>query len=81
MYYQIQPEPIVFPDMVTVKEAAKASGLAVYRVRQLYKEGKVKYIACGKRILIQLQSLRDYLEKGDTPPDTDHLQNGIRRVS
>ena len=62
--YEVHYEPVVLPTMVTIKEAAKASGLAVYRVRQLCKEGKVKHIHCGRRILIQLQSLRDYLEAG-----------------
>lgn len=65
--YEVHYEPVVLPTMVTIKEAAKASGLAVYRVRQLCKEGKVKHIHCGRRILIQLQSLRDYLEAGDPP--------------
>lgn len=52
--YEVHHETIIFPTMVTVKEAAKASGLAVFRIRQLCKEGKVKHINCGRRILIQL---------------------------
>ena len=33
--YEVHHETIIFPTMVTVKEAAKASGLAVFRIRQL----------------------------------------------
>ena len=34
--YEVHHETIIFPTMVTVKEAAKASGLAVFRIRQAY---------------------------------------------
>lgn len=38
-----------FPTMSSITNAAKASGLAVYRVRQLCKEGRIKFICCGRR--------------------------------
>ena len=80
--YEVHHEVVIFPTMVTVKEAAKASGLAVFRIRQLCKEGKVKYINCGRRILIQLQSLRDYLESGDPPTSTPPDASGkIRKIA
>lgn len=80
--YEVPHEAIVFPTMVTIKEAAKASGLAVYRVRQFCKEGKVKHIHCGRRILIQLQSLRDYLEAGDPPAAIPPKpSDGIRKIA
>lgn len=80
--YEVHYEPVVLPTMVTIKEAAKASGLAVYRVRQLCKEGKVKHIHCGRRILIQLQSLRDYLEAGDPPAAiSPKPSDGIRKIA
>ena len=80
--YEVHHETIIFPTMVTVKEAAKASGLAVFRIRQLCKEGKVNHINCGRRILIQLQSLRDYLEAGDPPTSTPPDASGkIRKIA
>ena len=43
---------------------------------------KVKHINCGRRILIQLQSLRDYLEAGDPPTSTPPDQSGaIRKIA
>lgn len=33
-----------FPTMSSITNAAKASGLAVYRVRQLCKEGRIKFL-------------------------------------
>ena len=32
---------VLFPHMATIKEAAAASGLAVYRIRQLVAAGQV----------------------------------------
>lgn len=49
------------PTMATIPEAAVKTGLAVYRVRVLCAEGKVKSIRCGRRILINLESLSAYL--------------------
>ena len=68
---------VYFPHMGTVKEAAAASGLAVFRVRQLVAGGQVRYIRAGKRILVNLDSLAQYLAAGDQPPQKPA---GIRRV-
>ncbi len=56
---------IYFPHMGTVKEAADASGLAVYRIRQLVAAGQVKCIHAGRRILVNLDSLAQYMEQGE----------------
>ena len=44
-------EAVLFPRMGTIKEAADASGLAIYRVRHLVASGKIRYIRAGRRIL------------------------------
>lgn len=62
---------VYFPHMGTVKEAAAASGLAVYRVRQLVAAGKVKHINAGRRILINLDSLAQYMEQGEPQEQTN----------
>lgn len=54
-----------FPTMSSITNAAKASGLAVYRVRQLCKEGRIKFICCGRRTLVNMESLAAYLNEGD----------------
>lgn len=55
------------PTMAGVAEAAARSGLAVYRVRVLCAEGAVQSIRCGRRILVNLDSLAAYLNGTDTP--------------
>lgn len=60
-----------FPNMGTIKEAAAASGLAVYRVRQLVAAGKVKHIHAGRRILVNLDSLAQYMEQGEPQEQTN----------
>lgn len=62
---------VYFPHMGTVKEAAAASGLAVYRVRQLVAAGKVKHINAGRRILVNLDSLAQYMEQGEPQEQTN----------
>lgn len=42
-------EAVLFPRMGTIKEAADASGLAIYRVRHLVASGKIRYIRAGRR--------------------------------
>lgn len=60
-------EAVLFPRMGTIKEAADASGLAIYRVRHLVASGKIRYIRAGRRILVNLDSLARYLNAGDQP--------------
>ena len=57
---------LLFPHMGTVREAAAASGLAVYRIRQLVAAGQVKHIHAGRRILVNLDSLARYMDQGET---------------
>lgn len=54
-----------FPTMNTITQAAATSGLAVYRVRQLCQSGRIKSIRCGRRILVNMDSLAAYLNEGD----------------
>lgn len=64
---QTMGEAVRFPHMGTIKEAADASGLAVYRVRKLVSSGQVRYIKAGRRILVNLDSLAHYMNAGDQP--------------
>lgn len=43
-------EAVMFPHMGTIKEAAEASGLAVYRVRRLVASGRIRYVKAGRRM-------------------------------
>lgn len=72
-------EAVRFPHMGTIKEAADASGLAVYRVRKLVASGQVRYIKAGRRILVNLDSLSHYLNAGDQPEPGTY--GGIRKIT
>lgn len=54
-----------FPTMNTITQAAATSGLAVYRIRQLCQSGRIKSIRCGRRTLVNMDSLAAYLNEGD----------------
>ena len=75
---QTMGETILFPHMGTIKEAADASGLAVYRVRKLVASGQVRYIKAGRRILVNLDSLARYLNVGEQPEPGTY--GGIQRI-
>ncbi len=49
------------PQMLTINEAAKTTGLAKYFIRQLALQNKVKNVRAGKKILINLEKLIEYL--------------------
>ena len=64
-----------FPRLGTIQQAAEASGIPVYRVRQLCKMGQVRSAQCGRKILVNLSSLAAWMD-GAEPPQ----QPGIHRV-
>ena len=45
-----------FPRLGTIQQAAEASGIPVYRVRQLCKAGTVRSVQCGRKTLVNLTS-------------------------
>lgn len=65
-----------FPRMGTIQQAAEASGIPVYRVRQLCKAGTVRSVQCGRKVLVNLSSLAAWMQ-GDAEP---MQQPGIHRV-
>lgn len=65
-----------FPQMGTIQQAAEASGIPVYRVRQLCKAGTVRSVQCGRKTLVNLSSLAAWMDGGTEPPQ----QPGIHRV-
>lgn len=53
------------PRMRTIRAAAAETGLAVFFVRQLVKENKIKFVKAGRKYLINLDSLITFLENGE----------------
>ena len=62
------------PTMAGITDAAAKSGLSVYRIRVLCADGSIRSIRsvrCGRRILVNLDSLAAYLNGTDTPDNDD----------
>ena len=55
----------VMPIFKTINETAEMTGLAKYHLRKLVLTGRIKYIKTGKKYLLQLDSLFEYLKTGD----------------
>ena len=69
-------ELVVFPHMEKVDEAARLSGLSKYEIRRLVATGTVRSVRSGKRILVNLDSLAQYMTIGTPPP----AANGVHRL-
>lgn len=68
------------PTMAGIPDAAAKSGLSVYRIRVLCADGSIRSVRCGRRILVNLDSLAAYLNGSSTPAAADEA-DGIRRVN
>lgn len=53
------------PQMATINEAAKITGLAKYYIRQLALQNKIKNVRAGKKILINVDKLIEFLNNGE----------------
>lgn len=53
------------PQMATINEAAKITKLAKYFIRQLALQGKIKHVRAGKKILINVDKLIEFLNNGE----------------
>ncbi len=69
-------DPITFPHMGKVADAAARSGLSKYHIRRLIATGAVRSVRAGKRILVNLDSLAQYMNTGDPVPPP----NPVRRI-
>ena len=67
------------PTMAGITDAAAKSGLTVYRIRVLCADGSIRSVRCGRRILVNLDSLAAYLN-GTTAPAAAEAE-GVRRVN
>jgi len=63
------------PQMTTINEAAKITGLAKYYIRQLALQNKIKNVRAGKKILINVDRLIEFLNNGDDDAQTSMSPN------
>ena len=54
------------PQMETINKTAKITNLPKYFVRQLVLQRKIKYVKAGKKYLVNVDNLIEYLNTGDT---------------
>lgn len=64
-------ETLKFPTVAGIPDAAAKSGLSVYRIRALCSDGSIRSVRCGRRILVNIDSLTTYLNGTDTPADNN----------
>lgn len=68
------------PEMKKINQAAEIAGLSKYFVRQLVLQQKIKYVKTGKKYLVNIESLIEYLNNGDSQDDEKELTQRIRKV-
>ena len=69
------------PTMKSICECSQITGLAKYHVRQLVLQDKIKYVKAGRKYLVNLESLIEYLNNGETQVKTElENLNKIRKV-
>jgi excisionase family DNA binding protein len=63
---------------VSIQEAATMLGVSKKTFYPLIKEGKVRTVSIGRRVLVSVQSLRDFVdgkkEPGNSAENSDELQ-------
>lgn len=75
----IVPLDTVVPKMVTVREAAAITGLAVNHIRNLCNAGEITAVRTGRKVIVNLNRLVDYLNAPPTP--TTANQSAVRRIA
>ncbi len=71
---------IKIPIMKTIQETGKMFNIAPYGIRQLVFSKKIRYVKLGTKYMINIQSLIDYLNKGDIEKNISTENSKIRKV-
>lgn len=56
---------MTFPTMFTLNQAAEATGLSYDFLRKLCLQRKIVFVRAGTKYLINMERLREYLDKGE----------------
>ena len=57
---------MTMPTMYTINQAAEATGLSYDFLRKLCLQNKIVFVRAGTKYLINMERLREYLDKGET---------------
>lgn len=63
---------MTFPVMMTLNQAAEATGLSYDYLRKLCLQQKIVFVRAGSKYLINAERLREYLDKGESA-DNDRI--------
>ena len=66
------------PRMRTIREAARATGLAEHHVRQLVLSGEIVAVKAGKKYLVNLDRFIEYLNTAHATKDEQY--GTIRKI-
>ncbi|CBK77114.1 DNA binding domain, excisionase family [[Clostridium] cf. saccharolyticum K10] len=56
---------MTFPVMLTLRQAAKETGLSYSYLRKLCLEGKIVFVKSGRKYLVNAERLKEYLNEGE----------------
>ncbi len=68
------------PTMKSICECSQIAGLAKYHVRRLVLQGKVRYVRSGSKYLVNVDSLIEYLNNGETQTETEEQDNNTSKI-
>jgi len=73
-------ESVNIPDMRTIPQTAKLTGLAEHHVRQLVLTGKIVAVKAGKKYLININKLIEYLNTATIQQEEQPQSAGIKPI-
>ena len=53
---------VVYPEMITLREAAERTGLSYDRLRKMCLHGDIVFLRAGNRFLVNFGKLAEYLD-------------------
>lgn len=63
-----------------IKDNDPETCLTKYALRQAVVTGKIPSVKCGKKYLVSLQVVENWLQGGFLQPEEPEIVNGIRRI-
>ncbi|MCD7780883.1 MAG: excisionase family DNA-binding protein [Candidatus Gastranaerophilales bacterium] len=69
------------PRLETIKQAARVTNLAPYYIRQLVLQNKIKYVRAGRKYLVNLDNLIEYLSNGEMQNANVEQGTNINKIS
>lgn len=56
---------MTIPTMITIKDASNQTGLSYEYIRKLCLQGKIVHVRAGRKFLVNMEKLVDYLNEGE----------------